>query len=298
MSYRIKSVAALTGITAATLRAWERRYDLVSPRRTESGYRVYSEDDIEMLVQVKTLVEKGYRVGEAIELVRRDAPVLPPGELSAESAQQIRDDLFEATLALDRTAAERITTRMAPLPYDRQIGDILFPVLRRVGDLWEKQEVRIVHEHFLSVFVRERLTRMLDAVNGGRERGPEAVFGGISHQMHEFGLMATALHLATSGWKITYLGIDIPPDDLHHALMTRRPAVFCTAVLNQLAPEEALQLAAQLRGLAPPETTVVLGGAGIPSEVAGHRNDGTYLLRSISEFLDLMEDHEEFGEQM
>src|SRR4051812_50151440 len=77
MSYRIKRVAQVTGINPATLRAWERRYNLIAPGRTHSGYRLYSDDDVAMLTRIRQLTEDGLTIGEAIARVRR-APAPPP----------------------------------------------------------------------------------------------------------------------------------------------------------------------------------------------------------------------------
>src|SRR5688500_14712400 len=98
MSYRIKTVASLTGITPTTLRAWERRYDVVDPQRTASGYRVYSENDIAMLVRVKSLVDKGFKAGEAIDIVRRGAQEPSPSQVNGEALHRVRSQLLNALL--------------------------------------------------------------------------------------------------------------------------------------------------------------------------------------------------------
>src|SRR5215212_4003907 len=105
MSYRIKTVASLTGISPTTLRAWDRRYDLVEPRRTHSGYRVYSDVDIATLTRVKRLVDRGFKVGQAISLVRRGMQEPASGDLSTEALGTIRYRLVRSLLLLDRRGA-------------------------------------------------------------------------------------------------------------------------------------------------------------------------------------------------
>lgn len=283
MSYRIKSVAALTGIPATTLRAWERRYELVAPRRTAGGYRVYTEDDIGALSRVKALVDRGYRVGEAIDMVRRGAGELPPARVAPEELEGLRVELRDALLAMDRARALEVYSRTAALPPDRQVEEVLLPLLRDVGDGWHAGRISVAQEHFCSVFARGRMVGMLESLAPGARGGREAVCAGAPGELHEFGLMAAAIYLAMHGWRITYLGADVPLADLAPVLEQRRPQLVCTSIVHPLPEEECLRLARDLRAASPPETVIVLGGAGVPERAADELPPGTYFLRRLDE---------------
>ena len=263
MSYRIKRVAHLTGINPATLRAWERRYGLVAPGRTGSGYRLYTDEDVAMLSRIKVLVDEGLTIGEAISRVRRGAEPLP-ADAGGPPVREVRFRMLEALLAFDRRAALEAYQDVLRLPPDRRVEEVLLPVLRQVGELWEANECGVGEEHFATAFIREKLAGIIEDLDTGSARGPEAVCGGIPGEMHECGLLAAAIHLATRGWRVVYLGPDVPMDDLRRILHQRRPALFCTSVVNTMSVADFRALVAALREAAPPGTEVVVGGRGVP----------------------------------
>lgn len=287
MSYRIKTVSSLTGITATTLRAWERRYDVVDPRRTPSGYRVYSEDDIARLVRVKSLVDKGFKAGEAMEIIRRGAHEPSPSRVDGEGLHRVRSQLLNALLRLDRSAAARLASQLVATPFDRQIDQIFSPLLGQVGEMWAEGDCSVAQEHFASAFVRERLVGMLEAFSDAPPDAPEVLCVGTPGELHEFGLLAAAIHLAMRGWRITYLGADLPIDQIAPIAQQRRPALLCTSVILSRSRADCVALAAAFRAVAPRDTMIVLGGRGIPADAPRELDSGIFLLERLSELFDL-----------
>lgn len=267
MSYRIKRVAHLTGINPATLRAWERRYGLVAPDRTHSGYRLYTDEDVAMLSRLKALVDDGLTIGEAIGRVRRGAEPLP-ADRGGPSVREARFRMLEALVSFDRRRALDAYEEVLSLPPDRRVEEVLLPVLREVDELWQAGEVGVGEEHYASAFVREKLAGIVADLDTGAGRGPEAVCAGIPGEMHEAELMAAAIHLATRGWRVVYLGIGIPVDELRRILHQRRPALFCTSVVNSMSVVDFRRLSRDLRDAAPADTEVVIGGPGVPPPFA------------------------------
>jgi MerR family transcriptional regulator, light-induced transcriptional regulator len=261
--YRIKRVAHLTGINPATLRAWERRYNLISPRRTDSGYRLYSDEDVAMLMRLKQLIDEGLTISEAIARAGRGHPPLPP-DAPAPALLELRVELRDALLRFDRPAALAAYDRAAHLRPEHRVEQLLLPTMRELGDLWEHGDAVVSQEHFASAFVREKLSQTIAALDTGIASGPEGVCAGLPGELHEFGLMAAAVRLAGKGWRVLYLGADVPLDDVRRIVRERRPQMLCTSAVMRLDADEFRALAAELRGMAPRDTAVVIGGAGIP----------------------------------
>jgi MerR family transcriptional regulator, light-induced transcriptional regulator len=283
MTYRIKTVASLTGISPTTLRAWERRYELVEPRRTHSGYRVYSDLDVATLSRVKRLVDRGFKVGEAISIVRRGMQEPDAGELSGEEVGTVRYRLLRSLLLLDRRGTAEAYARLSGLPVERQVDDVLLPLLRQVGAMWAEGDCSVAQEHFASAFARERLVSLLDSVSGFPFPAPEAVCAGAPGELHEFGLLAAAIHLSVRGWKVTYLGADLPVDQLEPIARQRRPALVCTSVICARTEPECLALASAIRAVCPPETMVVVGGRGLPDGLPGVHQGGVHFFHELSD---------------
>jgi DNA-binding transcriptional MerR regulator len=187
MGYQIRQVSQLLGVPKNTLIAWERRYNIVAPGRTEGGYRMYSEQDLATLRRVKLLIDQGYRIGEACRQVLDGGPVDPlalpaPEGLPAPGQAALapmREALLGHLLAFDRDSADRIAQRLVLLPFEGTLDEILLPILREVGDRWKAGEVSISQEHHVTAWVRERLAIMRSSVAGstgpGAARRPAAV---------------------------------------------------------------------------------------------------------------------------
>jgi DNA-binding transcriptional MerR regulator/methylmalonyl-CoA mutase cobalamin-binding subunit len=282
MSYRIKRVAKITGINPATLRAWERRYNLIAPGRTDSGYRLYSDDDVAMLTRIKQFTAEGLTIGEAIARVRRTLSPLPPDAQAPELAD-VRAQLRDALLRLDRAGALSGYERLGHLPPERRAEDVLLPVMREIGDLWEEGTAVVAQEHFASGFVREKLGAMIAELDSGVGHGPEGVCAGAPGELHELGLMACALRLAAGGWKVLYLGPDVPLEETARVVKERKPALVCTSLVVRRGAGECGEIAAELRRTTPRETAVVIGGAGVAPET--RPVDGVRFARCVGEML-------------
>ncbi|HEY7769059.1 MerR family transcriptional regulator [Longimicrobium sp.] len=280
MTYRIKRVAHLTGINPATLRAWERRYGLVAPDRTGSGYRLYTDEDVAMLSRIKALVDEGLTIGEAITRVRRGSEPLP-ADGAGPSVREARARMLGALLAFDRRGALEAYDSISNLPPVRRVEEVLLPLVREVGDLWACAEIGVAEEHFASALIREKLAGIMEDLDTGTARGPEAVCVGLAGERHEFGLMGICINLATRGWRVLYLGADLPMDEVQRVVQTRRPALLCTSVVNQMGTAEFRRLVRELRDMAPPETEIVIGGPGLPDSTAVAEVAGVHVAEEL-----------------
>ena len=274
MGYRIKSVAEMVGVPRNTLLAWERRYGLVQPRRRSNGYREYTADDVRLLRELKALIDAGHRVGEAVSLLQdkatraaeaeaqRKAEGAPRGGSLERQAERLR----EALLAYDRETAEELARTLEMRPYRERIEEVYFPALRDVGELWARGDISISQEHFASAWCREKMMAMLMALGHGPENGPVAVCAGFPEERHELGLLAVAVHLALLGYRISWLGADIPANDLAQAIRQEGPAMVAVSALQPRPIAEFERYANILRSAAPAGTRVVVGGKGLPHQ--------------------------------
>ena len=250
---RIGELARRTGVATELLRAWERRYGLLTPTRTAAGYRLYSDDDVRRVSRMRELLARGLSAAEAARttLAERSAAGAEMGPETA--ALELRDALER----LDDVAAHAAFDRLlAGVTVGGVLEQVVLPLLRELGDRWARGDVTVAQEHFASNLLRGRLLGL--ARGWDRGTGPRAVLACPPGERHDIGLIAFGLALRDHGWRITFLGADTPLDSLAGVARSVRPAAIVLGVADpeRLGPVEA-GLPDLLR-----EAPVWLGGAG------------------------------------
>ncbi|MEN9787852.1 MAG: hypothetical protein RLZZ299_3116 [Pseudomonadota bacterium] len=266
--YRVKTVAALTGIPRATLVAWERRHGVLEPRRSSGGYRVYTDDDVQVLRRLKAMTDEGLAISEAVRILATRSPGVSrgaepaPDEASPAAAGSTAAALYEALIRFDRAAADACLAHTL-LGFETAITDVYMPVLQRVGDAWAAGALNVAQEHFASDYCRERLLHAFHALGAGPRDGVPVVCAGLPGERHELALLAVAARLAMRGFRVTWLGADLPVHELVAHLAAFRPALACVSAMRPEAAGEVQALAAEVRAGAPPEVIVAVGGPAV-----------------------------------
>jgi methanogenic corrinoid protein MtbC1 len=260
---RIGELARRAGVSPETLRAWERRYGLLSPGRSPGGYRLYSEEDERRLRVMRGHVEDGLAPAEAARLTLAEAapgpgPPTPPGVLPG-----ARDALLGRLLGFDETGAHEVIDRaLADYSVAAVLDGLVLPCLREVGDRWEAGAATVAQEHFASGVVRGRLLGLARGWDQGR--GPRALLSCAPGEQHDIGLICFGLGLRANGWRITFLGQDTPIGTLGDAVRRLRPD---RVVISASDPARVADVAGDLTALADPGA-LWLGGPGVTPEVA------------------------------
>jgi len=261
MGYRITTVSRLTGIPRNTLLAWERRYGLVKPERLDNGYRAYTDADIEYLRKVKQLVDTGYRISEAITLVdeRTDGVVAPAGPLRVEQDWgAIRSRLVASLLAFDRSAAEACVLPVSMSGHAELLRSLYLPALRDVGEGWLAGHITVGQEHFASAFIRERMLAMLVSVGFGPPTGRRVLCACLPGERHEGGLLALAVRLTLRGFRVSWLGADVPVQDIADSAIRWNSELVCLS--GSVAPDRVEANTRAVRQALPERCLLVVGG--------------------------------------
>jgi DNA-binding transcriptional MerR regulator len=226
--FPISHIAKLTGIPPVTLRAWERRYGLPKPRRTASGHRVYSMEEVALIQRVTALMAKGYTVSRAVERVRLEnnlvrEPAAAAPAVERERWQGYRERMLNAIDHFDTAGLEAAYSEPLTLfPIDLIIDEVLLPVLETLGEQWEQREDGIAREHFFSAFLRNKIgSRFNHEIS--RAQGPALLLACLPGEAHEMGLMLFGLAACARGYRVLYLGADLPLMQLLPVLDKVRP---------------------------------------------------------------------------
>lgn len=264
MGYRIKTVAELLGVPRNTLLSWERRYCLVAPVRQANGYREYRDEDLAILQRLKHHLDQGLKISEAVSLLRAQhsapaAQVLPPTDATG----PVREQLLQALSEADRSRADALARQLGLMPWWQALGEIYYPLLRRIGHCWEDGELSVAQEHFASAWIRARMVTMLTAVDHGPKGGIPTIMAGFPGEQHDLGLLGAAVKLALKGHRITWLGPNLPTADLLGFFKAHRTQLVCTSVVMPPPEGALLDWVGAVQGALPPKAQVWVGGAAL-----------------------------------
>lgn len=271
-TYRIRMAAQLSGVPEVLIRAWERRYGLLQPQRSESGYRSYSVEDVELLRRVKKLTEEGIAIGDAAKMapaLREEihhrlgpgapAPAPPTGAEHTRFEQWIAQVIAAAEGfhqdAVDEVLDEALASFSALTVYDR----LVVPSLREVGQRWHDRKLGVAQEHLVTEVFRARLLGLLQS---GRRRGTRhAICACLPEEDHEIGLIGAALRLQQLGFQVTYLGARTPTGELVRAADELLPEVVAVSAINDQGARAFRGQISQLVRNLPSPTRLMVGGA-------------------------------------
>jgi DNA-binding transcriptional MerR regulator len=260
---RIGELSRRTGVGVDTLRAWERRYGLLKPRRSSGGFRLYGTSDQERVRAMKALIDSGVSAAEAARLAASSAEAPVTDRVGREAVGDHGPRLETALERFDETDANAILDdALARFTIDAVASRIVLPVMQDVGRRWESGELSIAQEHFATGILRGRMLSL--GRNWGAGSGPRALLACPPGERHDLGLIAFGLILRERGWRVTFLGSDTPIETLAGAAGELDPdAVVLAAVTPEAFEAVADGISALSRG-----STVLMGGEGADGALA------------------------------
>ncbi len=272
--YTIKEASSRSGVGIPLLRAWERRYGVVAPTRTSSGYRLYDDEAIARLVAMRRLIEDGWAPQQAAAHVRSAEPASlrdgaadpsPRAEATVAAASQspehelLVDRIVESAARLagsDLDAA--LDETFGALRFETAWQAVLLPALRRIGDGWHRGEITVAGEHATSQTIHRRLAMAFEAAGPAPSEAPILV-GLPPGARHEFGALAFATAARRAGLPILYLGPDLPIDSWVSAAAERAAPAVVIGVPRRADVDHARAVVTAL-ARERPGTRILLGG--------------------------------------
>ena len=265
---RIGELSRRVGVSAELLRAWERRYQLLQPARSPTGYRLYSTQDEHRVRAMLDQLDRGLSAAEAARVACRrgptdDAyPVAARDDDDPDAARRHYRAMRNALDAYDESGAQLVFDRMLrELSLITVLRDIVMPYLAELGDRWEHGTIDVAQEHFASNLLRGRLAGL--ALGWGQGIGPRAVIACPEGELHDLSLMVFGIALNRCGWRVTFLGNNTPVSDLESAVRHLKPLVVVLAATSSSFFDV---VADELRELAR-RVPLVLAGTGARPEI-------------------------------
>lgn len=242
---RIGELSRRSGVSPELLRAWERRYGLFEPDRSPGRFRLYSDMDVSRVEAMRGQIADGLSAAEAARRVLGMSPSARESDVGA--APAIDEPIAELRVALeafdDAAAHAAIDRLISSLSLESFLREVILPLLRDIGQGWERGEITIAQEHFASNLIRGRLMAL--GRGWGRGTGHHALLAAPSGEQHDLGLVVLALALRDRGWRVTFLGADTPVETITDTKRRVAPEVIVLAMLKArtLEPADMRELA-------------------------------------------------------
>jgi len=261
-TYNIKVVLNQTGIAADTLRAWERRYGLPTPQRTAGGHRLYSERDIATIKWLMDRQSEGLSISRAVDLWNEKidsgsdpladsaettsvSPLAVPSAPADSTLATLRADWIKACTDFNEAIAEQILNQAFSLfPIEAVCTEVIQKGMSEIGNLWYKNKLSVQQEHFASGLAMRRLDALLSAAPAPT-RTDTILVGCPANEWHTITPLLISLFLRRRGYKVIYLGANVPPDRFVDTVKDTK-ADLVLLVAQQLTSAATLQQTAHV----------------------------------------------------
>ncbi len=240
--YNLNLILQETGLKADTIRAWERRYKLPLPARSEGGHRLYSDYDLSTLKWLVARQKEGMRISQAVnywmDLVNSGNDPLqqdkPPAR-QVDSLVQMDDDIdtledlqekwIEYCLGYDEPHAEQILSlAFAQFPLETVLTAVILPSIDKVGQLWYQGEATVQQEHFISEITIRKVETLITAAPNP-VHAQRIMIACAPGEQHTITLLILTLLLKHRGWDVVYLGANVPNERLSEVILEIKPAL-------------------------------------------------------------------------
>ncbi len=266
-TYSIRVASRLSGISADTLRMWERRYGFPDPQRLPNGNRVYSAETVQTLIVIARALDAGYRPREVVgkdlhtleQLLTRSAQQAAP---VVGAGKEVWRPMFEAIVESDvNQVRSKLRQLVATLGAKRFITEVVSPLLVEIGRAWAAGSIDVRHEHLASEALTTQIRLLLASFEDTSAGHPRILLGTLPQEQHRLGMEMAALYLAAEGAQIRLLGADTPADQLVEAAKQMKAKVVALSVSASSDPMAAGGYLQWMMAELPESVEVWLGGS-------------------------------------
>jgi methylmalonyl-CoA mutase cobalamin-binding domain/chain len=282
-------------VTPHVLRAWERRYRVVTPVRSEGGQRLYSDLDVERLRLLRRLTGRGHGIGQLAKLsneeleriIRDEEPPdqQPEAEVASESrVGEFQSAALRAAQRLDAGELQSVLERAAvSLGVPVFLEQVASPSIREIGHGWENGTLTVGQEHLATVVFRGVLGWIIETVEAN-DRTARLLVATPAGQVHELGALLAGAAAASEGWDVVYLGADLPASEVLSAAAQAGVHAVALSIVLPTADASLMRNLTEIREGLPPDVSLFLGGAAVDDDPERFSKLGARTIGSLSDF--------------
>jgi MerR family transcriptional regulator, light-induced transcriptional regulator len=277
--YSIKELEELSGIKAHTIRIWEKRYRIVSPQRTPTNIRLYSDDDLKKIIAVSLLNNQGLKISRIATLSPSELASRLTELSQSQSAPEVHiDRLVLAMIDLDEEGFENILNELIErFGFESAILDMVYPFLDKIGVLWLTGHITPIQEHFITNLLRQKVLVAIDKLALAGKLAPKIILFLPDGELHEMGLLFSYFMVKKAGFRAYYMGQSVPYEDVLWFCKSQAPAALITSITTSPPPQLVEPFIAKLCA-DNPGMAVLAGGHNLMN-MALKRPQNLYILR-------------------
>lgn len=260
--YSIKEVEHLSGIKAHTLRIWEKRYNIIEPKRTETNIRYYDDEDLKKILNISVLNQHGFKISNIAKLSNEQVPeeILKLSKQDDYFSGHI-ESLIVSMIDFDRHKFDKIFNRsLMSFGMEKTMTNIIYPFFERIGVLWQTGNINPAQEHFISYLVREKIIVAIDDVPIYQQADSKNFCMFLPEgEWHELGLLFYSYFVRKYGHEMIYLGCSVPLESLKQTAKKVDFDYFVTSSITSLTRQEHIAYFNDLSKSFAHKTIVLLG---------------------------------------
>lgn len=275
--YSIKDLENLTSIKAHTIRIWEQRYNLLQPKRTDTNIRYYVDEDLKKILNINLLYSNGLKISKIAQL--SETEILNESRKLMMEKSQVNDEMVDLLLMSIIELDESKVYGMLLYSFEEKsiegfYKDIIVPLLHKIGELWQLNTISIGHEHFFSNLLRAFFLSKTSELKIEKTVDKKVMMFLRPGEEHELSLLLYNYIFKREGWKVIYLGSNVPYKDLKLTYDQMNPDIVLTSFIARTAEGDFKKILAKIFDHVPKEKVVLSGHTSIvykdliPEEVA------------------------------
>ncbi|MEP3388152.1 MAG: MerR family transcriptional regulator [Reichenbachiella sp.] len=290
ITYTVAQVESLSGISAHSLRVWERRYNFIKPHRTETNIRYYSDEQLKKLINVGILLKHNYKISKVAAMDDNKIHELISNIL-LEQQENYQDDIKSLTVSmidLDEAGFNKLfNTHINKNGLVNTFIQLIYPFLQHVGVLWGINKTMPAQEHFISNLIRQKLISATENLPLARSEAPSLLLYLFEGEDHEIGLLLANYIAKELGWKTYYLGSNVPHENIEIISKQTSPDLMFTMFVSPRKPKFVQDMNGFLMNI---NTKMIYSGHGDIIEKSQHQ-DKTLFLQSPEGFRQFLSEY-------
>ena len=306
--FKMRTIARLTKFSPELLRAWERRHGLLHPLRGPGGHRLYTEDDLAVLLRVRSLLSEGRSIGEIATFGREalldgtpqaraqvqsvePSPIYVGADLAAPFNELERGTrtIVEAAMSMDGAVINRVLDdAFASTSPEHVIAGLILPVSKEIGDRWMAGRCSVASEHLASGIFVHRLRKMVETAEPANSEWRPVIVACFPDEYHQLGALISAYWLCRNGLRVTFLGAALPFDDLRSTWQVLEPYATLLSVTRRAVYDLHRLSFRKLVAEIPSGMPLLVGGQGAPGEDPGSERLGVRIFPSGRHFSEVL----------